>query len=126
MLLDPYTISAQVASGLANTTWNRAAKLFGGYVTYVEAASTIALPHQLLLNSSLDSSGSLTKKSTLMIKMHREFASGTVGNPDVFVGPRLIIDFTQEATDAQVRAEVARLYDFTTATMIGQLRKGNL
>jgi len=126
MLTDPYSLAAATASGLTTTTWNRAAKLFGGYVQYVEAASTIALPHQLMLNSALDSSGSLTKKSTLMMKMHREFASGTSGNPDIFVGPRLIVDFTLEATDAQIRAEIARLYDFATSTVIGQMRKGNL
>jgi len=126
MLSDPYSLSAATASGLSTTTWNRAAKLMAGYVTYNEAARTIALPHQLFLNSALDSSGSLTKKSTLMIKMHREFASGTSTNPDVFVGPRLIVDFTLEATDAQIRAEIARLYDFATQTVIGQMRKGNL
>jgi len=126
MLSDPISIAAAAVSGLATTSWSREAKVANGYVRYNEAASTILLPHQLSLNSALDSTGSLTKKSTLMIKLYREFASGTVGNPDVFVAPRLIIDCSLEATNAQIRNEVARLYDFATSTIIASMRMGNL
>jgi len=126
MLSDPISIAAAAVSGLATTSWSRAAKVVNGYVQYNEAAGTILLPHQLFLNSALDSSGSLTKKNTLMIKLYREVASGTTGNPDKFIAPRLIIDYSLEATDAEIRNEVARLYDFATSTVIASLRKGNL
>jgi len=126
MLSDPISIAAAAVSGLATTSWSREAKVTNGYVNYNEAAATILLPHRLSLNSALDSTGSLTKKSTLMIKLYREFASGTTGNPDVFVAPRLIIDCSLEATNAQIRNEVARLYDFTTSTVIASMRMGNL
>jgi len=126
MLADPLTIAQQAVSGLSNTTWARSAKLQGGYTTYTEAAGTVLLPHILSLNSNLDSTGSYSKLNTIIGKLRREFASGTSGYPDVVVAPRLVIDYSLEATDTQIRNEIARLYDFFTTTIIGQMRKGNL